>query len=111
VDDVFFPDLWEGAELDDRHEANRRWDRRIVHLAWEVLADAVRALPIPQARRFRAVARADHLFRGSAAKHFGGAEVLRGLPPIDEPGEAETVREAPIQEEVSADDERAPEHP
>ena len=105
VDDVFFPDLWEGAGLEDRHEADRRWDRRLVELAWQVLADALRAVPIPQARRFRATARADHLFRGSAAKHFGGVEVLRGLPPIDEPGAAAPARGAAAPAEVTPSDE------
>ncbi len=108
VDAVFFPDLWVGAELEDRHEANGRWDRRLVQLAWQVLADAVRTVPIPQARRFRATARADHLFRGSAAKHFGGVEVLRGLPPIDEPSSADPARGSQPAEEVSPPDERAP---
>ncbi|MFW6085770.1 MAG: type I-E CRISPR-associated protein Cse1/CasA [Myxococcota bacterium] len=67
VDRVFFPSLWAAAE-GDAETAEAAWERQLVDIAQQQLEMAIESAPIPQARRYRAIAAAERVFWGSARK-------------------------------------------
>ncbi len=69
VDGVFFLRLWEDAELDDT-EADRRWERVVLDLALTQLKEAIGSVPLPAARRYKAIAVSERVFYASRRKHF-----------------------------------------
>ncbi len=78
VDRVFFPDLWEAIDMPrEAHEG--AWNRRLRELAREQLEQAETGAPVPLARRPRALAKAELIFRGTARRY---------LPTTDSPKEA-----------------------
>jgi hypothetical protein len=69
VDEIFFPRLWSSATMDE-DEAVRDWQETLVDLGREILRDAERSLPIPSARRYRALAVAEGIYSGSVRRQF-----------------------------------------
>jgi CRISPR system Cascade subunit CasA len=69
VDTIFFEALWEDLEL-PAEEADHAWKKRLLALAEKQLDLATRSLPLPAARRYRAIAAGEGLFRGARRKHF-----------------------------------------
>ena len=78
VDRLFFPDLWEAIDA-PREEHESAWNGRLRDLAREQLEQARATAPVPLARRPRALAKSELIFRGTARKY---------LPTIDSPKEA-----------------------
>ncbi len=77
VDSQFFEQLW--ASLDrPQHEALRDWERWLVSLARRLLHEAFDEAPVPEARRYRAIAAAEGVFEGTIRKKlphlFEGAQ-------------------------------------
>lgn len=70
IDQIFFERLWSDLALSPE-EADRRWNQKLVDLAWGLLQQATREAPVPVARRFRAIAEAERYFRALAHKFFG----------------------------------------
>jgi CRISPR system Cascade subunit CasA len=69
IDAEFFERLW--ADLDSPPaEARRAWTERVLALARAQLDRAVDEAPIPDARRYRAIAAAERAFEGSKRKKF-----------------------------------------
>jgi CRISPR system Cascade subunit CasA len=64
VDDHFFHKLWEDADLPDT-EAKIRWADSLRTWALQQVGDAIAGAPIPDARRYRAVAAAERIFHGA----------------------------------------------
>ncbi len=81
VDEVFFARLWDDADLPPE-EARERWTETLQELAWHALQAAIGSAPLPVARRYRAIARAEGLFNGAWRKHIG----------VQDPAEQETDR-------------------
>lgn len=67
VDGEFFEQLWEGIERPE-HVALREWESWLVDLARRVLRVALAEAPMPEARRYRAIAAAEGLFEGTIRK-------------------------------------------
>ncbi len=76
VDGIFFDCLWQALDL-AAEEADRRWAERLVSLAREHLDEAIRALPVPAARRYRAIALSEQVFAGAARKRFPQAFAIK----------------------------------
>lgn len=70
VDALFFPMLWKSMEIDDEEESELLWLRRLVEMGRDLLCEAERSLPIPAARRYRALAAAERIFEGSVYNKF-----------------------------------------
>jgi CRISPR system Cascade subunit CasA len=68
VDAEFFPHLWSAVE--DPEAAENRWVRLLYGLARTQLEEAIRSAPIPDARRYRAIAAAERVFEGAFHKRF-----------------------------------------
>ncbi|HEX7119849.1 MAG TPA: type I-E CRISPR-associated protein Cse1/CasA [Longimicrobiales bacterium] len=68
VDAEFFHSLW-GA-LDDLEDSEIQWVKLLHRLAKVQLEDAIRSAPIPDARRYRAVAAAERVFGGGFRNRF-----------------------------------------
>jgi CRISPR system Cascade subunit CasA len=63
----YFPTLWRGAE--EPHETVRcHWQQELVNRAAALLDEASQRLPIPANRTWRALTRANNIFRGMLAK-------------------------------------------
>ena len=69
VDAVFFENLWHDADVDDA-EGDRRWHRVLREIGQAELEAAISSVPLPSARRYRAVAGAERRFWALAAKHL-----------------------------------------
>ncbi len=64
----YFPTLWRGAE--EPHETVRHdWQQELVNKAAALLDEANQRLPIPANRTWRAVTRANNVFRAMLRKH------------------------------------------
>ena len=72
VDGVFFEHLWRDVEESNEAE-DARWQRAVIALARVQLEDAMQSIPVPAARRYRALAAAERFFRGAMYKHFADA--------------------------------------
>jgi CRISPR system Cascade subunit CasA len=72
VDDEFFPMLFAHADEPDE-VALAAFENRLVELGREQLQSALRSLPVPCARRWRADAHARAVFEGSARHNFHAA--------------------------------------
>ena len=70
IDACFFEDLWQDLEK-PAEEQDRSWARKLHALAREVLEASFGSLPIPVARRYRALAAAERLFAAGMRKHLG----------------------------------------
>jgi CRISPR system Cascade subunit CasA len=79
VNETFFQDLWRDVELDD-DVGEARWLTTLVGLGRAALDDALRTVPLPSERRYRAEAAATRVYEGSARNHFKAA-----FPPKTEP--------------------------
>lgn len=76
VDEHFFGQLF--AHLDDtEEEADTAWQNWLRDQAWGELKGNFDAVPVPIARRPRAIARAEHAFRASAYKNLPRARRAR----------------------------------
>lgn len=60
VDARFFEEMWKAVDV-EREDADRSWRELLWNLANDVLSSAKGAIPIPAARRFRALAAADRI--------------------------------------------------
>lgn len=69
VDREFFPRLWADAEL-PADEAQQRWLLLLRALAQAQLESAIGRAPLPVARRYRAIAAAERVFRARFRKVF-----------------------------------------
>lgn len=69
VDDIFFPQLWADADTSET-EAARNWVCVLRDLAVELFETAVRSVPLNSADRYRVIAQAEGLLRGSLHKQF-----------------------------------------
>ncbi len=69
VDQVFFEALWSEWERPPQ-ERRQRWAERLRRTARRVLRRAERSLPVPEARRYRATARAWAILERGFFKHF-----------------------------------------
>lgn len=65
VDGVFFETLWDSIDL-PAETAGLRWDERLRQLAQTTLEEAIRSVPLPAARREKAVACAEITFNRKA---------------------------------------------
>lgn len=70
VDDDFFQRLWADAEAGDADAAQEAWERLLYERGRAQLEAAIRAAPLPEARRYRAVAAAESVFAGTFRKQF-----------------------------------------
>jgi CRISPR system Cascade subunit CasA len=69
IDAEFFERLW--ADLDrPPAEARRAWTEHVLQLARAQLDGALEEAPIPDARRYRAIAAAERVFEGSKRNKF-----------------------------------------
>lgn len=68
VDAEFFERLWADLERDPE-DAARAWALRVIELARTQLHAAFDDAPVPSARRFRAIAAAEHVFEGAVRNH------------------------------------------
>ena len=73
IDDIFFSELWETLEQ-PQEDARRAWRQTIEQIGLNILHEAERALPVPTARRYRAVAIAERTYRHAMTKYFGREE-------------------------------------
>jgi CRISPR system Cascade subunit CasA len=78
VDPIFFPRLWEALEQDSAEASDEQWAREVLRMAEAILEEAFDSLPLPAARRPRAVAQAERIFHGAAWKRFEGALATTG---------------------------------
>lgn len=78
VDRLFFPSLWACVDLDPP-EARRIWAREVVKLARSILHQAMKSVPIPAVRRYRALAAAERSFEGGWRKHFPDLGLEKGV--------------------------------
>lgn len=72
IDRIFFPRLWEHAEL-GIEEADRAWRTEVLEIGAELLEKAIRRAAVPEPRRFRGWAGAERIYAG-ARKRLMGAE-------------------------------------
>ncbi len=70
VDTIFFDRLFDLAEA-DAGTASARWSAEVIDLARGILAEGIDGLPIPEARRPRAIALAELRFNWSARDILG----------------------------------------
>lgn len=70
IDAEFFPRLWEAAETGTPEENMRAWERFLHERARRQLDAAMAGAPIPEARRYAALAAADRIFEGGFRKQF-----------------------------------------
>ncbi|MDO8434695.1 MAG: type I-E CRISPR-associated protein Cse1/CasA [Candidatus Binatus sp.] len=68
IDRIFFPRLFELAGGDDAGAALDIWRKQTLDLARQTLEQAFDSIPIPLARRYRAIAMAERIFNGAARK-------------------------------------------
>lgn len=68
VDRIFFEELFRDLEEDDLHVRDRRWQKTLRKLAEAIFEGAVDAVPIPDARRYRAIAAGERLLNGGLRK-------------------------------------------
>ena len=75
VDDIFFSELWATLELSEE-DVRHAWQKRTEKIGQDILRQAERALPIPTARRYRAVAIAvaQRTYQYAVTKYFGKEE-------------------------------------
>jgi CRISPR system Cascade subunit CasA len=73
VDAIFFERLWQDAAPELAGETDRRWAEELVRLGREILEEAIRSVPLPSVRRYRAVAEARNRFEAGARKHLRAA--------------------------------------
>ncbi len=79
VDAVFFERLW--ADLGrDEERAHRDWARLVLDFAKAELRDAIESAPVPEARRYRAIAEAEAVFEGAARRNLSIAYEQEGRP-------------------------------
>jgi CRISPR system Cascade subunit CasA len=64
-EDRFFPTLWRAAEIEDLDSLRVEWQGALVSRAREALQSAERSLPVPSARRYRSLVRAEDVLNGS----------------------------------------------
>lgn len=67
-EDSYFPMLWRAAETQDMTEIIIPWRAELVAQARQALRDAERRLPLPSARRYRALVRAESVLIGALRK-------------------------------------------
>lgn len=72
VDAIFFKELF-GSAKTDSESANLAFDRQLLSIVKRIYQDAVESIPLPSARRYKAVARADDRFWGLLRKHLRDA--------------------------------------
>jgi CRISPR system Cascade subunit CasA len=85
VDPIFFDWLWKS--LDQSGEAaTSAWTTKVIELAESVLTRAIESSPLPSARRYKAIAAAERVFRGSARNNFGYER-----PAKEEPSDGDTT--------------------
>lgn len=70
VDTAFFPDLWAAVEIEDADERKRLWARRLANFGRDILSHAEQSLPVPEGRRYRALAAAERIFEGGLRNKF-----------------------------------------
>jgi CRISPR system Cascade subunit CasA len=68
VDQRFFAAIWRDIDLEDGNERDRIWEVELHDLARRIYATADGGVPVPEARRYKAIASADAAFHGSARK-------------------------------------------
>lgn len=69
VDTQFFDRLWQDSDVDDA-EGDRRWCVVLRNIGRAQLESAISSVPVPSARRYRAIAGAERRFGAAAAKHL-----------------------------------------
>jgi CRISPR system Cascade subunit CasA len=69
VDHVFFDSLFSDIER-TANEAKRSWEKRLYEFAIGILESAIDGMPIPQARRYRAISAAERVLHGAARRCF-----------------------------------------
>ena len=69
IDDVFFDHLFETLPLTD-DEARLAFDERLRELAWRELQRAIDRSGVSDARRFKAISDAEHMFQTCFRKNF-----------------------------------------
>ena len=69
VDAIFFPRLFDAVER-DTDEAAIRFQIEVLDMARVILAQAIRSVPLPSARRYRAIAAAERVFAGCSRRQF-----------------------------------------
>jgi len=69
VDSAFFPLLWKSMNMSDE-DAQRDWHEELRGLGWSVLLAAEKSLPVPGARRYRALAVAERIYVGAILNNF-----------------------------------------
>jgi CRISPR system Cascade subunit CasA len=76
VDAIFFDSLFGSLDADD-DGARSAWCQTLRDIAWSELQRAIERSPLPDARRYRAIAEAESLFRGCLKKQFPDLEGAR----------------------------------
>jgi CRISPR system Cascade subunit CasA len=61
----YFPTLWRAAEVEDAAPVRAEWQDGLVAQARETLRQAERSLPLPSARRYRSLVRAEGVLQAS----------------------------------------------
>jgi len=77
VDEVFFEHLFADVET-NWSESDPIFVRRVIDQAREILDSAIQSVPLPTARRYRAIAAAERTFIGGAHKQFRDAMTRKG---------------------------------
>jgi CRISPR system Cascade subunit CasA len=70
VDEIFFTRLWASVEQ-TADDAMRDFEDTLIAFAAAIVEEAIASLPVPVARRYRAIARAINLFEGATVKAIG----------------------------------------
>ena len=81
VDQIFFEQLWADLEVSPEEQA-LRWNRTLAELARAIFEHAIDHAPSPEARHYRAIAKAERRFYGAGYSLLPGA--------FDRPDEEET---------------------
>ncbi|MFI5394775.1 MAG: type I-E CRISPR-associated protein Cse1/CasA [Candidatus Binatia bacterium] len=77
VDTIFFERLFDDVDREPG-EASRDFTRRVLHIAREILCEAIESVPLPAVRRYRAISAAEGIFEGTARKRFPDVHNVKG---------------------------------
>ena len=97
IDRIFFDALWADVDKEGRarEAAERRWKRRVIDEAAVILEQAVCEAPLPVARYYRAISKAEGMFWAGSRKHFPEAFPTRDADDDQPPSNRDTDEEDP----------------
>jgi CRISPR system Cascade subunit CasA len=89
ADAQFFEHLFEHIDADEDIESHRPWFEKMRRVARDLLMEATHAVPVPSARRWRAIAVAEQIFDSSFYRHKEFAPYMSANPDTQEVSHAD----------------------